>query len=101
VKATVSRFIPRGVRRERKLPRQIDAVRELRGVNRLIRMLKSGIVAGNAPVDGMVDSLYAKQHGFTSLPLTPSSIEARRGIEHDVPGMCEGVSKHPSACLKD
>lgn len=60
------------------------SVYELRGGTHLILMLKSRIVAGNAPFDLMVDDLHATHQRFTSLGLSPSSIEARPAIHHDV-----------------
>lgn len=60
------------------------SVYELRGGTHLIVMLKSKIVAGNAPFDLMVDDLYATHQRFTSLGLAPSPIEARPAIDHEV-----------------
>lgn len=60
------------------------SVYELRGGTHLILMLKSKIVAGNAPFDLMVDDLHATHQRFTSLGLAPSPIEARPAIDHEV-----------------
>ena len=60
------------------------SVYELRGGTHLILMLKSEIVAGNAPFDLMVDDLHATHRRFTSLGLAPSPIEARPAIDHEV-----------------
>lgn len=60
------------------------SVYELRGGTHLILMLKSKIVAGDAPFDLMVDDLRAAHQRFTSLGLVPSPIEARPTIDHEV-----------------
>ena len=60
------------------------SVYELRGGTHLILMLKSEIVAGDAPFDLMVDDLHATHRRFTSLGLAPSPIEARPAIDHEV-----------------
>ena len=60
------------------------SVYELRGGTHLILMLKSKIVAGNAPFDLMVDDLRATHQRFASLGLAPSPIEARPAIDHEV-----------------
>ena len=60
------------------------SVYELRGGTHLILMLKSKIVAGDAPFDLMVDDLRATHQRFTSLGLAPSPIEARPTIDHEV-----------------
>ena len=57
---------------------------ELRGGTHLILMLKSEIVAGDAPFDLMVDDLHATHARFESLGLAPSPIEARPAIDHEV-----------------
>ena len=60
------------------------SVYELRGGTHLILMLKSTVVAGSAPFDLMVDDLHAAHKHFTLLGLTPSPIEARPTIDHEV-----------------
>ena len=60
------------------------SVYELRGGTHLILMRKDNIVAGDAPFDLMVDDLHATHARFTALGLTPSSIEARPAIDHEV-----------------
>jgi len=60
------------------------SVYELRGGTHLILMLKSKIAVGNAPFDLMVDDLHATHKRFTSLGLSPSPIEARPAIDHEV-----------------
>ena len=60
------------------------SVYELRGGTHLILMLKSKIVAGDAPFDLMVDDLRATHERFASLGLAPSPIEARPAISHEV-----------------
>jgi Glyoxalase/Bleomycin resistance protein/Dioxygenase superfamily len=59
------------------------SVYELRGGTHLILMLKNEIAPGNAAFDLMVDDLYATHQRFTSLGLSPSSIEARPAIGHE------------------
>lgn len=60
------------------------SVFELRGGTHLILMLKNKIAAGNAPFDLMVDDLRATHGRFSSLGLSPSPIEARPAIDHEV-----------------
>lgn len=60
------------------------SVYELRGGTHLILMQKSKIAVGNAPFDLMVDDLHATHQRFTSLGLSPSPIEARPAIDHEV-----------------
>jgi hypothetical protein len=60
------------------------SVYELRGGTHLILMKKSKITPGNAPFDLMVDDLRATHGFFTSLGLSPSPIEARPAIDHEV-----------------
>ena len=60
------------------------SVFELRGGTHLILLLKTGIVAGNAPFDLMVDDLHATHQRLTSLGLAPSSISALPAIDHEV-----------------
>ncbi len=42
------------------------------------------VVPGDAPFDLMVDDLYATHNLFTSLGLSPTPIEARPAIDHEV-----------------
>jgi len=60
------------------------SVLELRGGTHLILMLKNNVAAGNAPFDLMVDDIHATHARFTSLGLSPSAIEARPAIDHEV-----------------
>ncbi len=60
------------------------SVFELRGGTHLILMLKSNIAAGNASFDLMVDDLHGTHQRFTSLGLSPSPIERRPAIDHEV-----------------
>jgi hypothetical protein len=47
-------------------------------------MLRDKVVAGDASFDLMVDDLHATHQRFTALGLSPSPIEARPAIDHDV-----------------
>jgi hypothetical protein len=60
------------------------SVYELRGGTHLILMLKSKIAPGNASFDLMVDDLHATQRRFASLGLSPSPIDARPAIDHEI-----------------
>jgi catechol 2,3-dioxygenase-like lactoylglutathione lyase family enzyme len=60
------------------------SVYELRGGTHLILMLKSQIAVGDAPFDLMVDDLHATHRRFAALGLSPSPIEARPAIDHEV-----------------
>lgn len=62
---------------------------ELRGGTHLILMLKSQITVGDAPFDLMVDDLNATHQRYASLGLSPSPIEARPAIDHEVFTVCE------------
>lgn len=57
---------------------------ELRGGTHLLLMLKNRVAAGDAPFDLMVDDLHATHRRFASLGLSPSPIEARPAIDHEV-----------------
>jgi len=57
---------------------------ELRGGTHLLLMLKSQIAVGDAPFDLMVDHLHATHQRFTALGLSPSPVEARPAIGHEV-----------------
>jgi hypothetical protein len=60
------------------------SVYEMRGGTHLLLMLKGEISAGNASFDLMVDDVHATHQHFTSLGLSPSPIEARPAIGHEV-----------------
>lgn len=60
------------------------SVLELRGGTHLILMLKDKVAGGNAPFDLMVDNIRATHERFTSLGLSPSPIETRPAIDHEV-----------------
>ena len=60
------------------------SVLELRGGTHLILMLKERVAGGSAPFDLMVDDIHATHERFTSLGLSPSPIEARPAIDHEV-----------------
>jgi hypothetical protein len=60
------------------------SVLELRGGTHLILMRKDSVAGGNAPFDLMVDDIRATHERFTSLGLSPSPIEARPAIDHEV-----------------
>jgi hypothetical protein len=60
------------------------SVYELRGGTHLILMKKTNVAAGNAPFDLMVDDLRQTHESFTLLGLSPSAIEARPRIDHEV-----------------
>lgn len=57
---------------------------ELRGGTHLILMLKDAVVGGSAPFDLMVDDIRETYELFTSLGLSPSPIEARPAIDHEM-----------------
>ena len=60
------------------------SVLELRGGTHLILMHKSKIAPGDSPFDLMVDNIHATHERFVSLGLSPSPIEARPAIDHEV-----------------
>jgi len=60
------------------------SVLELRGGTHLILMLKDKVAGGNAPFDLMVDNIRATHERFAALGLSPSPIEARPTIDHEV-----------------
>ncbi|MGC2049792.1 MAG: VOC family protein [Gallionella sp.] len=60
------------------------SVYEMRGGTHLILMKKNKVDAAEASFDLMVDDLRSTHERFTSLGLTPSPIEARRAIDHEV-----------------
>ena len=60
------------------------SVYEMRGGTHLILMRKDNIVTGDASFDLMVDDLHATHQRFTSLGLSPSPIEARPAISHEI-----------------
>jgi len=60
------------------------SVYEMRGGTHLILMKKEKISPGDASFDLMVDNLRATHQRFASLGLSPSPIEARPQIKHEV-----------------
>lgn len=60
------------------------SVYELRGGTHLIMMKKDAVAAGAAPFDLMVDDLQAAHESIVSLGFSPSPIERRSQIHHDV-----------------
>lgn len=60
------------------------SVLELRGGTHLILMLKEKVAGGSASFDLMVDDLRATHERFASLGLSPSPIETRTSIDHEV-----------------
>ncbi|MDF0675490.1 MAG: hypothetical protein P0120_14300 [Nitrospira sp.] len=60
------------------------SVYEMRGGTHLIMMKREKIVPGEAPFDLMVDNLRDTHKRFVSLGLSPSPIEARPQIDHEV-----------------
>lgn len=60
------------------------SVYEMRGGTHLILVKKEEIVPGEATFDLMVDDLRATHQRFTALGLSPSPIEARPQIDHEV-----------------
>ena len=60
------------------------SVLELRGGTHLLLMQKEDVKAGPAPFDLMVDDVHSTREHFTALGLSPSAIEARPAIGHEV-----------------
>jgi hypothetical protein len=60
------------------------SVYEMRGGTHLILMKKEKIARGDASFDLMVDNLRETHQRFASLGLSPSPIEARPQIDHEV-----------------
>ena len=60
------------------------SVYEMRGGTHLILMHKEAITLGDASFDLMVDDLRAAHQRFSLLGLSPSQIEARPAIDHEV-----------------
>jgi len=60
------------------------SVYEMRGGTHLLLIKKAKVTVGNAPFDLMVDDLRETHRNFTSIGLTPSAIEARPAIDHEV-----------------
>jgi hypothetical protein len=60
------------------------SVYEMRGGTHLILIKKEKVVPGDASFDLMVDSLRETHQRFASLGLSPSAIEARPQIDHEV-----------------
>lgn len=60
------------------------SVYEMRGGTHLLLMKKVTVAPGNAPFDLMVDDLKESHRTFTALGLSPSPIEARPAIDHEI-----------------
>jgi hypothetical protein len=60
------------------------SVYEMRGGTHLILMKKENVTPGPAAFDLMVDDLQETHRHFTSLGLSPSPIEPRPQIDHEV-----------------
>lgn len=60
------------------------SVYEMRGGTHLILMHKETVATGDASFDLMVDDLRAAHERFTSLGLSPSPIQPRPAIDHEV-----------------
>ena len=60
------------------------SIYEMRGGTHVIVMLKEKVVVGEAPFDLMVDDVHETHRRFVSLGLSPSPIEARPAIGHEV-----------------
>lgn len=60
------------------------SVYEMRGGTHLILMVKDKVSPGNAAFDLMVDDLHETHRRFASLGLSPSPIEARPAISHEI-----------------
>ena len=60
------------------------SVYEMRGGTHLILMLKDEVGGGDASFDLMVDDLQATHQHFVSLGLSPSPIEDRPSVSHQV-----------------
>jgi hypothetical protein len=60
------------------------SVYEMRGGTHLLLMRKDNVVAGDASFDLMVDDLHATHRRLASLGLSPSPIEPRPAIDHEI-----------------
>jgi len=60
------------------------SVYEMRGGTHVIMMKKEKVAPGEAPFDLMVDDLQETHKRFVALGLSPSSIESRPQIDHEV-----------------
>lgn len=60
------------------------SVYEMRGGTHLLLILSDKVVVGDATFDLMVDDLRATHQRLASQGLTPSPIEARPAIDHEV-----------------
>jgi hypothetical protein len=60
------------------------SVYEMRGGTHLILMHKEFTTPGNATFDLMVDDVHAAHQRFSLLGLSPSPIEARPAIDHEI-----------------
>lgn len=65
------------------------SVLELRGGTHLLVMRKDEVSGGAAPFDLMVDDLPAAHARFAAAGLSPSPIEGRPAIGHEVFTLCE------------
>ena len=60
------------------------SVYEMRGGTHLLLMHRETVAAVEAPFDLMVDDIHATHQYFTALGLSPSPIEGRPVIDHEV-----------------
>ena len=60
------------------------SVYEMRGGTHLVMMKREKVVAAKAAFDLMVDDLRETHRRFTELGLSPSRIEPRRQVDHEV-----------------
>lgn len=60
------------------------SVYELRGGTHLILMLAKEVSAGDASFDLLVDDVHTTHQRLTALGLSPSTIESRPAIDHEV-----------------
>ena len=65
------------------------SVLELRGGTHLLLMAKGEVAGGAAPFDLMVDDLPAAHARFAAAGLSPSPIEGRPAIGHEIFTLCE------------
>jgi hypothetical protein len=60
------------------------SVYEMRGGTHLVMLREESVSPGEAPFDLMVDDLRATHQRFASLGLSPSPLEARPQIAHEI-----------------
>lgn len=60
------------------------SIYEMRGGTHLIMLRKEGIAPGEAPFDLMVDDLRETHQRLARLGLSPSPVEARPQIDHEI-----------------